>query len=371
MLKILFFIENLSGGGAEKVLRTLVNNMDQSRFEITVMTVWPEDAEKYLAKGVRYKSLYARKNQINRLRYRAEAALNLTYPLRIRGGYDIEAAYLECGPTKIMAGSTNKKALKLAWVHCDLKKKQADPEAFACASRAWYRSYDKVVCVSQNVKQTFMELFGDNPEAVVVYNSVDSDEICMKAEEKPLCEKRRYTVVSAGRLCRQKGYDLLLRAHKRLMDIGYQYDLWILGEGPDRPELERYISKNGISDSVRLLGFCENPYPVFRKADLLICSSRFEGFSTFVTEGLILGKPIMTTDCTGMREILGDSEYGLITENSEEGIYQGLKKLLDDPELLAQYEIRAHERGKVFSKDRLVKATEDFLISALEANRAP
>lgn len=123
VINILFFIESLSGGGAEKVLRNLVNAMDQTKFCITVQTLYPDDAGKYLAPGIRYRYCYPAKNRINELRMRAEAAAGLTYPLHIKGDYDIEVAYLECGSTKIVASSTNQKALKLAWVHCDLAKK--------------------------------------------------------------------------------------------------------------------------------------------------------------------------------------------------------------------------------------------------------
>lgn len=138
MINILFFIESLSGGGAEKVLRDLVNAMDQTRFAITVQTLYPEDAGKYLAQGIRYRYCYPKASRWNDRRMRIEAALGLTYPLHIRDAYDIEVAYLECGATKIMAGSTNKQALKLAWVHCDLAKK-------GCAGRSIYPRYGKVL----------------------------------------------------------------------------------------------------------------------------------------------------------------------------------------------------------------------------------
>ena len=116
MIRILFFIEELRAGGAEKVLCNLVNSMDQSRFDITVQTLWPCDAAAYLKPGIRYRSCYPSNNAACHLLSRAEAALGLTYTLHIKGDYDIEVAYLECGPTKIMAGSTNRNAKKLAWV---------------------------------------------------------------------------------------------------------------------------------------------------------------------------------------------------------------------------------------------------------------
>ncbi len=367
MIKILFFIEELRGGGAEKVLCNLVNAMDQSKFEITVQTLWKADAEKYLRPGIRYRYCYDTRSKVNSWRSRAEIALGLCYRLHIKDHYDIEVAYLECGATKIMAASTNSRAKKLAWVHCDLALKMKDPEDFARRSAAWYRKFDRVVCVSQNVKDSFDRLFGIPEKTAVLYNTIDDEEIRSKASAAlpDMPAKRRFTVVTLGRLTYQKAYDRLLRVHKALIDEGFAYDLWILGEGEDRPALEAYIAENGLSDSVRLFGFCGNPYPYIRAADLLVCSSRYEGFSTFVTEGLILGKPIVTTDCTGMRELLGDSEYGLITESSEDALCAGMRRILRDEALRSAYAARALTRGKDFSARKLAQMTENYLFDLI------
>ena len=367
-VKILFFIEELRAGGAEKVLCNLVNEMDQNRFDVTVQTLWKADAEKFLKPGVRYRYCYGEKNRINGFRSRAEAAAGLTYPLHIKGDYDIEVAYLECGATKIMAASTNKKAKKIAWVHCDLALKMSDPQAFVEKAAKWYAKYDRVVCVSRNVKDSFDRLFGIPEKTVVLYNTVDDAEIRGKAEAvlPGMPEKRRLTAVTLGRLTHQKAYDRLLKVHKALLDDGFVYDLWILGEGPDREKLEQYISENDLSDSARLFGYCTNPYPFIKAADLLVCSSRYEGFSTFVTEGMVLGKPVVTTDCTGMKELLGDSEYGLITENSEEALLEGMRTMLRDAGLLERYAARAAERGRDFSARQLTEKTERFFLNILE-----
>ena len=363
MINILFFIESLSGGGAEKVLCNLVNAMDQTQFAITVQTLYPEDAGKYLAQGIRYRYCYPKASRWNDRRMRIEAALGLTYPLHIRDAYDIEVAYLECGATKIMAGSTNKQALKLAWVHSDLKSWGGDVSAFAAKTRKYYEKYDAAVCVSENVRRSFEELFGSAVRAVTVYNTINDADIVEKAA-RPLPEgiaKHRFTVVTVGRLSAPKHFTRALMAHKRLLEEGISHDLWIVGEGEERSVLEEYIRDNHLEASAKLLGFHENPYNLMKCADLLICSSIYEGFSTFVAEGLILGKPIVTTDVSGMRELLGDSEYGLITENDDEAFYQGMKRMLTDPQLLTHYREQAELRGKDFSCEKLVRATETFL----------
>lgn len=361
MIKILFFIETLAGGGAEKVLRDLVNHMDQSQFDITVQTVWPCEERKLLIPGVKYKSTYPLRNSFTEVIYRIEAASSLLYRLHVKDDYDIECAYLEAGSTKVIASSTNKKAKKLAWVHCDLRKKiKGTPQEYVKKTKSWYQTFDKIVCVSKDVEGGFRELYGSDLQTVVIYNVVDDNAIFQKAAKSSTLKKRKLTVVTLGRLTWQKGYDILLRVHRRLIEDGFDYDLWIAGEGEERQQLENDIKENHLQNSVMLLGFCDNPYPLLRQADFLVCSSRFEGFSTFVTEGVILGKPIVTTDCTGMRELLGDSEFGLITSNNEEALYEGMKKMLRSEQLRLSYAEKAIQRAEHFSAKQLTEETELF-----------
>ncbi len=368
MIKILFFIETLRAGGAEKVMIDLVNHMDQAKFDITVQTVWPCDAGKYLAPGIRYRSLYASKSKANQLRYRIEAETGMVYQLHMKDDYDIECAYLEMGPTKVLSASTNRRAKKLAWVHCDLTRAVADPQTYVAKTAPWYEKFDQVVCVSQNVKERFDELFQNRFPSTVLYNVIDDAAIRSKAK-LPLpagVKKRRPTVLSVGRLSAPKRFVRLLQVHKRLLDEGIPHDLWILGDGPERPMLEQYVADNGLQDSVWMPGFMENPYPYMLEADLLACSSIYEGYSTFMTEGVILGKPIVTTDVSGMRELLGNSEYGLIVEDDDEAFYRGMKRMLQDAALRDQYTARAAFRGEQFSADKLTEQTERFFKELLK-----
>lgn len=366
MIKILFFIDSISGGGAEKVLRNLVNNMDQSKFEITVQTInYSVKADTLLKDGIRYKTINRFKNRVLNKLYqywiRLCAELKILYPLYIKDDYDIEVAYLECGPTKIIASSTNKKAVKIAWVHCDLKKKEGFADSIE-RSRKYYEKYDKIVCVSENVKQSFEKLFGTDMETTVLYNVNDENEILEKAE-LPVPFQRKSSgelFVAVGRLTRQKGFDRLIEACRLLRDEGYSFELWILGEGSEREKLEELIQKYSLNDRVSLLGFIENPYPCIKEADILVCSSRYEGMSTVVTEGLILGKAIVTTACTGMMELLDDSEYGIITEDNSNALFIGIKTMLDSPKLIEDYSCKAKQRGNLFKKRATVEVTENF-----------
>lgn len=364
MLKIVFFIETLEAGGAEKVLRDLVNHMDQTMFEITVQTVWPCESEKLLVPGIHYKAMYPVKNEANVFRYRAEAETGLAYRLHIKGDYDIECAYIEMGPTKVMSASTNKKAKKLAWVHCDLARKIEDAEAFVSKSGKQYRRYDEVICVSETARESFRNLFGDNPPSRVLYNVFDDEGIREKVQE-PLdipTHGAKPIFAAVGRLSAEKGYDRLLRISRRLLDDGVEHEIWLIGDGPERARLEQYAREHQMSDRVRFFGFQSNPYPYLKAADLGVCSSHFEGFSTFAVECMILGKPFVTTECSGMREILGDSQFGLITENQEEALYGGLKRMLTDEQLRESYAEKAARRGRDFSTEQLVRDTEAYFM---------
>ena len=171
-------------------------------------------------------------------------------------------------------------------------------------------------------------------------------------------------LISVGTLKQSKGYMRLLKIVKRLRDEQYPMHLYILGIGPLQAEMEEYIRRNELQDTVTLLGYQTNPYKYVSKCDLFVCASYAEGFSTAATEALIVGTPVCTVEVSGMKEMLGkNNQWGVVTENSEEGLYQGIKRLLDDPALLAHYKGKAAERGKSFSTTSTVEAVEEMLLS--------
>ena len=140
--------------------------------------------------------------------------------------------------------------------------------------------------------------------------------------------------------------------------------LYALGVGPLRDELERYRVENHLEGKITLLGYQTNPYKYVAKCDLFVCASYAEGFSTAATEALIVGTPVCTVEVSGMKEMLGENnEYGLVVKNNEEALYQGIKKLLDAPELLKHYKKKAKERGKMFSTEKTVNAVQNMLLS--------
>ncbi len=370
MISILFLIPTLDRGGAENVLINLVNNMDQSKFEITVQTLFDKDSQKNrLHPGIEYKSFLFKQFHGNS-RLQARLPAGLLYRLIVKKRYDIVVSYLE-GPTAhILSGCPYMDTKKVAWFHVEMDRERQLSAGFVSKEDALsaYCNYEQIVYVADSVKKSIEQLAGKPfPRSCVLYNTVNSKEIKEKAREAaPEFIKLSNTceLVSVGRIIPAKGYDRLIRVHKRLRDEGYHCRITILGEGADRKELEQYARENNLTDSFVFLGFQNNPYRYISKADLFVCSSRREGFSTAVSEALVLGIPVVSTNCSGAKELLGEkNEYGIVTGNNEEGLYEGIKRLLDNPDLLKHYRKQAEKRGDYFSIENSVKAVEEMIES--------
>ena len=366
MKKLLFLIPSLGGGGAERVLVNLVNNLDQTKYDVTVQTLFDVGVNRrHLKEYVTYIPGFPWQIPGNTKLFKILSPEKL-YRLLIRKKYDVVISYLE-GPTaRIAAGCPYPDTKLVCWIHVEQHTKETASYSFRSfeEAQACYTRYHEIVCVAESVKKDYESIFDLPKPALVLYNTNETDQILEYGAEKvtDLALSDEVNIFSVGRLRNEKGYDRLIRVHRALLDQGVAHHIYILGEGDEKEKLLQLMSEYRVEDTFHLLGFCENPYKYIAKADLFICSSRREGFSTAVTEALILGVPVVSTLCSGARELLGENnEYGIVVENSEEGIYAGMKKMLSDPLVLAHYKKKAKERGPFFSKEASVRAVENML----------
>ena len=376
--RVLFLIESLAGGGAEKVLTTLVQHIDKERFDVTVCAISGggkyEDAIK---RQVSYKAILAEPKNGNvwerwlyvlkhHLVYKW-LPLSWVYRVFVPQNSDVEVACVEGFTTKLLSYSTNLVAKRYAWVHIDLHQNHWTKSVYDNLKEETdvYNQYTELFGVSNTVVSAFRkELPNVTVPVETVYNPIDVHDILSRANEiVDLKCGKSLLMVTVGRLEPQKSYMRLLRIAKKLIEDGMDVELWILGDGTERNLLEQYVSENKMQERVCLLGFHTNPYKYLRQGDLFVCSSLSEGYSTAVTEALILGLPIITTDCSGMAELLQNGECGVITENDEAALYEGLKRLLADKSLLEHYRHKAIERGKEFSIEHLMKPIETILMA--------
>lgn len=375
--RVLFLIESLAGGGAEKVLTTLVQHIDKDKFDVTVCAISGGGKyEETVREVVNYHAILREPidgTLLNKFVYTLKhhlvykwLPLSWAYRLFVPQFNDVEIAYVEGFTTRLLSHSTNRKAKKYAWVHIDLYENHWTSSVYKSLQEevSSYNQYTKILGVANTVVEAFQKRFsGVTTPIETIYNPIDSNAI-LSQSKAPIAELkgRGICLVSIGRLESQKGYTRLLRIVKKLIGEGTDISLWILGDGTEKGVLDQYINDNQLQGKVKLLGFQTNPYRYLVRGDLFVCSSLSEGYSTSVTEALILGLPVITTDCSGMAELLKDGECGVITDNSEEALYGGLKKMLTDSELLDFYKNKAIERGRDFQMVSLMKPIEALLM---------
>lgn len=368
MKKVLFLIHDLGHGGAEKVLVNLVNHMDPKQFDITVTALFGGGVnECSLKPHIRYKAVFPRMIPGNShwMKLLSPSAL---HRLCVKEHYDVEISYLEGPSARVVSGCSDPNTKLVCWIHCVFNSRKRAAASFRNEKEAesCYHRFDRAICVSETVKNAFEELFLLSAPASVLYNTVDSAQIMHLSQTVPAgiaFDDRECALIGVGTLKAVKAFDRLIRILARLRNENIPTRLVIVGEGPDREKLEQLARELRVDDAVSFMGYQENPYQYMARSSLFVCSSLSEGFSTAATEALIVGTPVCTTEVSGMREMLGDSEYGIITENNEEALYQGVKKMLTEPRLLERYREKARERGKYFSVENTVKAVEQMLES--------
>lgn len=368
MKKILFLIHDLGQGGAEKVLVNLVNNMDRSKFDISVTALFGGGInEQFLKPDIHFRSVFSKEIPGNSKLMKLLTPAQL-HKLCVKEHYDIEVSYLEGPSARVISGCPDPDTKLVSWIHVEQHTMDKLARSFRSPQEAdtCYNRFDQTVCVSEYVRSDFCRILNFQNPCLVLYNTVESDRILALSEEAApeLTDDGKIRLAAVGTLKASKGYDRMLRIIKRLKESGYPIHLYILGIGPEQQNLEKYVCDNSLEDAVTFLGYQTNPYKYVSKCDLFICASHAEGFSTAATEALIVGTPVCTVAVSGMKEMLGDhDEWGMVTENSEESLYQGIKELLDHRALLAHYEVKAAERGRMFSTENTVKAVEDMLLS--------
>lgn len=354
--KILIRIGSLRHGGAEKVLVTFLKNLPSDKYEIDLLLNL--NSGKYLPEVPGWINILHlhqgemittnRPHEIPRKVARVihEKILkkfpNLLYKGKLKNKqYDIEFAAIH-GMRDEILGSPLKSSKKIVWIHNDLSQ----VKGYTNDEIRKFFGFDKIMVISEKIEQLFQSLAKNETEKqkiVKIYNPLDTEEFIAKADLPVVnyqFDQDFPTFISVGTVFPQKGFDRLLKVHKKLLDEGFQHKVLIVGDGYDFENIKKLKSELGVDQTATMLGFTDNPYPYFKNADFYILSSRYEGFPTVLFEAITLKKKIISTEVSGANEMLNDGELGLIVENSEEGIYNGMKKALSEPEFFNKYSER-------------------------------
>ena len=370
--KLLFLIPTLENGGAEKVLVNLVNNINYNKFDITVQTIFDYGIHrKNLREKVKYKSFL-------KIPFRGYTRLIcvipsfILYKIVIKEKYDIVISYLEGSCAKIVSGCPFVDTKKIAWIHTIMDTPKRLKIGFPSEQEALstYKSFNRVVFVSKSSMQAFQITSGlQLNNGLVLYNTNETNKIrylSAKGINYIEIDKNVFNICIVGKITPNKGVDRLAHILNRLINEGLSLHIYAIGTGEQQKEIETYLNANNLNEYFTFLGYQENPYKFIAACNLYVCASHREGFSTAVTESLIVGTPVVSTNCSGAHELLGEhNEYGIVTENSEEGLYTAIKTLLQDPELLAYYRKQAKLRGDSFSTKITVHDVEKMFEEVL------
>lgn len=351
--KILIRIGSLRHGGAEKVLVTFLKNLPQNHYEIDLLLNLYSG--KYLNEVPDWINIiYLNKGEMittNRIQDIPKKATRVIYqnalkkfPTLLYNGklkgkkYDIEFAAIH-GMRDEILNSPLQSSKKIVWIHNDLSQVKEYTET----EIKKFFGFDKIMVISEKIETLFLELAENETQKqkiVKIYNPLDTEEILSKAEQTVNdyeFDQKVPTFISVGTVFPQKGFDRLLRVHKKLLDEGFKHKILIVGDGYDFENIKKLKTELNVDETATMLGFTDNPYPYFKNADFYILSSRYEGFPTVLFEAITLKKKIIATEVSGVKEMLNNGELGLIIENSEEGIYSGMKKALLNSEYFEKH----------------------------------
>lgn len=283
--------------------------------------------------------------------------VQLLYRWTIKEKYDIEIGFQQGIATKMVAASRNAEARHIGWLH---------GYDYGLTQKADYLKMDQMICVSRcNAERLSRELENKVP-VDYSYNLIDEEIIQTKGQlpvESP--EKKGMTFVTVGRLSPEKGFSRLLDCVFRLKADGYALTLWLIGNGPENDNLRKQADRLALNDTVCFLGEQKNPHMYTEKADMFVCSSYSEGYSTACAEAVILGVPVLTTSVSGGEEIIEASEAGMLVGMEDEDLYQGMKTILDHPELVKTWKQTLQRTRERFYQS----ARAEKLIEILELDK--
>ncbi|WP_106916925.1 glycosyltransferase [Chryseobacterium aurantiacum] len=352
--KILIRIGSLRHGGAEKVLINFLKNLPEDKYEVDLLInlytgMYIQEVPSWVNLHYLLKGEMITTNRPHEIPIKAFRVLyqkmfllfpSLLYKFVLKNKkYDVEIAAIH-GMYRELLSSPQKDSKKIIWIQNDIFNLKAyTPEVIQQLFR-----FNRILVISNKLKEEMQKLAQSEKEkqaVIKIFNPIDKEDTLQKADieinDFPF-SKDLPTFVTIGTVYPQKGYDRLLDVHKKLMDEGLKHQIIIIGDGYDFENIQGKLNQLGLQETVKMLGFRSNPYPYLKKSDFYIMSSRHEGFPTIIAEALILNKPVVSTDVSGIRDLLQDGKLGLITPNSEEGIYEGMKKILTDKDLSKQYE---------------------------------
>jgi glycosyltransferase involved in cell wall biosynthesis len=390
--KLLFITWSISYGyGTEKSLADVLNRLDDTKYEISILPLFKNSQNTYFKENIRILDAlidYTAEDfdeQAALDKYYGLLASPLLFNKHISEKYDCVIACNHNAPSYF--ASYLKWGRKILWIRGDMKELDyrnypEDSETYKGIKQEYdmqakvLKSFDVIAVISDVVQRSLAELFGITENVVKISNSVDMEKITrLGAEEIELPIKIKKLFTTLGRLDYNKNQILLLKAAKELKNIRDDFCVYLLGEGAEREKLETYIDKNGLSENVKIMGFVENPYPYMKNSVATVLTSMSEGFSLVLVESVMLGTPIISTDVGVARELILKYDCGKIIDYDEKELaavmleyinkYDGFGSSVNvasdiiNTDIGNEYDIAAEVRNTETILDKVLKQSDE------------
>lgn len=367
MRKVLISSFDMEVGGVERSLVSMLNNFDYENNAVDLMlyshtgdfmnlltdkvnlldevkaySIFRKGIVQVLKEGnillglsrlvAKYNSKRLNKNKISNNESVVQMQLMWKYALpflpKLEEEYDVAISYL--WPHYFIANKVKAKK-KIAWIHTDYSTIETD---INIDLKMW-RKFDYIISISEECTRAFIKKYPELKDKIRLVENITSPDFVISRSneivEDDIRNELGFKVVSTGRICYEKAFDLAVKALKELHNRGLSDIKWyVVGYGSDEGLIRELIKENNLENSFILLGKKINPYPYMKAADIYVQPSRYEGKAVTVSEARILGKPTLITNYPTAKSQLTENIDGIICDLSIEGIANGIEKLYFD-----------------------------------------
>lgn len=327
--RILICANSLVVGGIETSLITLLHLIDQKKYDITLLLedktgIYLKDVPKYINiidYNLKKDGNVIIRKIVNRLKL-------IKTIIKYNNKFDIAINYT----TYTLASSIivrNVCKNNSLWIHTDYFCQNSN------TAKEFFRKikahkFKNLVFVSQSALENYKKNMYPNNNLICCRNYIDINKINALAKEKIALKKDEFLFINVSRHDDDsKKLGRIVKASAILKNKGYHFKVLLIGDGPDNLKYKSLTKELDLEDRVIFLGFIKNPYPYYKISDAVILSSDYEGYPVVFSEALALNKPIITTDVSDAKLIIGD-KYGIIVEKDEKSIATAMESMLNN-----------------------------------------
>lgn len=374
-IKVLFRHRSMEMGGVEKVILSMLNNLDPEKFEMTVCLnmnqgdlrnefpkhirkVYITDGKEDFSKNALIKKIQLAKRRLKLKK--AEQSPKIADHI-LNEKYDVEIAPTYAAFSSVL-NSSNKNSKKIGWFHSDVTVPKIQPLMPEILSHI--PQFDYFIFGSQQTRDVFVETHPNInlPENQVILNAIPIEELKQKANAFTPELPNKPIFLSVARLHTRKGFHKLMNAHAKLLKDGFDHHIIVIGDGEEMDNLKKQADNLGVTDSFELLGSMMNPYPYVKNADFFILPSESEAWPLIIADSLILQKPIISTNVGGIPEMIDHKKTGYLINYEEEEMYDAMKRFLTDPELISHIKKNIETIEKQFDNQKIFDAVENIIL---------